>query len=120
MTQRNTIYKKLTAKEEWLGGQMVDISISIHKALGPGLLESIYEKCFCYELRKRNIPFVEQQDLLLIYDKLFIESGLCIDILVEDLLIIELKAQENYHPVWEAQLLSYLKLSGRRLGFIFN
>ena len=112
--------KPLTERENWLAAQIVDIAICIHKALGPGLLESIYEKCFCYELSKRDIPFEKQKIVRLQYDKLVIEEGLRIDILVDKLVVAELKAQEYYHPVWEAQLLSYLKLSDNRLGFILN
>lgn len=98
----------------------MDIAITVHKFLGPGLLESVYEKCFCYELTKRNIPYVVQKNVELTYDKLVISDGLRIDILVDDLIIVELKAQDIYHPVWEAQLLSYLKLTGKRLGYILN
>ena len=113
-------YKSLTERENWLAGQVVDIAICIHKALGPGLLESIYEKCFCYELEKRNIPFEKQKAVRLQYDRLIIDEGLRIDILIDRLVVVELKAQEYYHPVWEAQLLSYLKLSSNRLGLIIN
>lgn len=88
--------------------------------MGPGLLESVYEKCFCYELTKRNIPFVKQKCIELVYDNLIIDEGLRIDIIIDDLIIIELKAQEIYHPVWEAQLLSYLKLTKKRLGYVLN
>ncbi|HET6766351.1 MAG TPA: GxxExxY protein, partial [Chitinophagaceae bacterium] len=97
-----------------------EIAITIHRFLGPGLLESVYEKCFCYELVKRNIPFIKQKCAELVYDNMIIDEGLRIDILVDDLIVIELKAQEEYHPVWEAQLLSYLKLTNRRLGYILN
>jgi GxxExxY protein len=83
-------------------------------------LESIYEKCFCYELTKRNIPFERQKAVSLRYDELIIDEGLRIDILVDNLVVLELKAQEYYHPVWEAQILSYLKLSNHRLGLILN
>ena len=107
-------------KEEVVGREIVDIAYNIHKKLGPGLLESIYEKCFCYELTKRNIPFVKQKCAELIYDNIIIDEGLRIDIMVDDLIVIELKAQEVYHPVWEAQLLSYLKLTHKRLGYILN
>lgn len=114
------MYKPLSEKENELANQIVNIAITIHKAIGPGLLESIYEKCFCYELSKRSIPFVRQKTVQLIYDRLVIDEGLRIDILVEDLIVVELKSQELYHPVWEAQVLSYLKLSNKRLGFILN
>jgi len=114
------MYKQLTERENWLGTQIVDIAVCIHKALGPGLLESVYEKCFCYELIKRNIPFEKQKVVRLKYDELVIDEGLRIDILVDKLVVVELKAQEYYHPVWEAQVLSYLKLNSNRLGFILN
>lgn len=114
------MFKPISERENWLAGQIVDSAICIHKAVGPGLLESIYEKCFCYELNKRNIPFERQKVVVLKYDKLIIEEGLRIDILVDKLVVVELKAQEYYHPVWDAQLLSYLKLNSNRLGFILN
>ena len=122
MTQSNTvkIHKPLTERERWLTSQIMDIAIGIHRFLGPGLLESVYEKCFYYELTKRNIPYLKQKCIELIYDNLIIDEGLRIDILVDDLIIIELKAQEVYYPVWEAQLLSYLKLTQKRLGYILN
>lgn len=114
------MHKSLTERENWLAGQIVDIAISIHKTMGPGLLEGIYEKCFCYELAKRNIPFEKQKIVRLQYDGLVIDEGLRIDILVDGKVVVELKSQEYYHPVWEAQVLSYLKLSKNRLGFILN
>ena len=114
------MYKPVTEKENWLATQIVDIAVCIHKAMGPGLLESIYEKCFCYELTKRNIQFEKQKIVQLTYDKLIIDEGLRIDILVQGLVVVELKSQEYYHPVWEAQVLSYMKLNSNRLGFIIN
>lgn len=105
---------------EWVAGQIVDIAVQIHKKLGPGLLEKIYESCFCYELQKRGIPFVKQQYVPIVYDNLEFEDGLRLDILVNNEIIIELKAQENFHPVWEAQLLSYLRLTNKELGFLIN
>ena len=72
------------------------------------MLESIYGKCFWYELSKRNIPFEKQKIVRLQYDKLIIDKGLRIDILIDALIVVELKAQEYYHPVWEAQLLVIL------------
>ena len=110
----------LSPKTELLAKEIVDIAFKIHKALGPGLLKSVYEKCFCYELLRRKINFVRQQCVEIVYDDLNIGDGLRTDILVNNEIIIELKAQENYHPVWEAQLLSYLKLSKKQLGFLIN
>lgn len=83
-------------------------------------MESIYAKCFYYELINRNINYEKQKEVPIIYQSSIIDEGLRLDLLVEDLIIIELKAQENYHPVWEAQLLSYLKLTNKRLGFLIN
>ena len=114
------MYKKLSEREEYLASQIVDIAIRIHKELGPGLLESVYAKCFYYELTQRNIQFIKQKEVPIIYQSLQIDDGLMLDLLVEDLIIVEFKAQENYHPVWEAQLLSYLKLTNKRLGFLLN
>ena len=114
------MYASLSEKEEYLATQIVDIAIKIHKELGPGLLESVYAKCFYYELFNRKITFEKQKDVPIIYQTLIIDDGLRLDLLVEDLIIVEFKAQENYHPVWEAQILSYLKLTGKRLGFLIN
>jgi len=105
---------------EAIGKQIVDIAFKIHKELGPGLLESIYEKCFCHELQKRNISYVTQQKVNIVYDNVCFEEGLRLDLLVEDLIIVELKAQENFHPVWESQLLSYLRLTKKELGYLIN
>jgi GxxExxY protein len=121
MTQSYTEnFDPLTEREQWLAEQVVDIAFTIHKALGPGLLESVYEKCFCYELDSSNISYTKQQCVEIIYNDLVIADGLRIDIMVEDLIILELKAQEVSHPVWQAQLLSYLKLTNKRLGYILN
>lgn len=105
---------------EWLAKQIVDIAYNLHVKLGPGLLEKIYEPCFCYELTKREIPFITQKKVPIVYEGLIFEEALRLDILVDDLIIVELKAQENFHPVWLAQLLSYLKLTNKKLGFIIN
>ena len=114
MADNLSIYTEALAKE------LVDVAFKIHKELGPGLLESVYEKCFCHALQKREIDFVRQQAVPIYFDDLMIDEGLRLDILVNNEIIIELKAQENYHPVWEAQLLSYLRLSKKRLGFLIN
>ena len=114
------MYLKLSEKEESIAKQIVDIAINIHKQLGPGLLESVYAKCFFYELLNRGLNFEKEKLVPIIYNDLKIDDGLRLDCLVEQLVIIEFKAQENYHPVWEAQLMSYLKLTNKRLGFLIN
>ena len=112
MTQRFTeeIFDPLTEKEKLLAAQIVDSAIRVHKILGPGLLESVYEKCFCHELGERNIPYIRQQLVKITYDNLVIDEGLRVDVLVDNLIIIELKARDEQHPVWKAQLLSYINL----------
>jgi GxxExxY protein len=114
------MFDLLSPAVESYGKEVVGIAYRIHKQLGPGLLESIYEKCFCYELQNRGIPYLRQKAVPIVYEKLLIEEGLRLDILVAGEIIIELKAQEVFHPIWEAQLLSYLKLSNKRLGFLIN
>src|SRR6476469_4863859 len=99
MTQSNTEknFKPLTEHERMLTQKIIDIAFSIHKALGPGLLESVYQKCFCYELSNRSIFFETQKAVPIYYHDLRIEDALRLDILIENTVIIELKAQENYH-----------------------
>lgn len=113
-------FSPLNERENFLAKEVINIAFKVHRKLGPGLLESIYEQCFCHELFLREIPFTKQKLIPLVYENLQVENALKIDILVDDTLIIELKAQDIYHKVWEAQLLSYLRLSGKRIGYILN
>ena len=105
---------------EKIGKQIVDAAFTVHKNLGPGLLEKVYEVCFCHELAKRGINYRRQVDIPIVYDSMKFEEGLRLDVLVEDCIICELKALENVNPVWEAQILSHLKLTGLRLGYLVN
>lgn len=115
------MYTPLSENDEELATSIVDIAFKIHKALGPGMLESVYEQCFCFELKKRGIDFKKQQFIDIVYDdELLMQDALKADILVGDRIIVELKAQEVPHPIWEAQLLSYLRLRNLRLGFLIN
>lgn len=88
--------------------------------MGPGLLEKVYEVCFCHELAKRKLSFSRQLDIPIIYDGIKFAEGLRLDVLVNDLVICELKAVDEVKPVWQAQLLSHLKLTGKRLGYLIN
>lgn len=100
--------------------QIIDAAFAVHSTLGPGLLENIYEICLCHELGKRGLNIARQVSLPLVYDDIRLEAGLRLDLVVEDAVIVELKAVELILPVHSAQLLTYLKLSGRRLGLLIN
>lgn len=113
-------YTPLSEKEEYIAGKIVDAAYIVHKTLGPGLLEKVYEICLCHEFYKQGLKFQKQVDIPIEYDGIIFNEGLRIDILVEDLIICELKAIDNINPLYEAQLLSYLKLTGKRLGFLIN
>ena len=113
-------FHKLTDIEESIAKNIVDAAYTVHKALGPGLLERIYEVCFCHELEKRGLRFLRQVDLPIVYDGMTFNEGLRLDVLVEDLVICELKSVDEKNPVCEAQLLSHLKLANKRLGFLIN
>ncbi len=103
-----------------IGEKIVDAAYSVHYNLGPGLLEKVYEVCFCHELSKRNLRYQRQVNIPIIYDKLEFDEGLRLDVLVEDLVVCELKAIETVNPVWEAQIISHLKLTNNRLGYLIN
>ncbi len=114
------MYTKLSDKEEYLGKAIVDAAYKVHKELGPGLLEKIYEACFCYELGKKGIPFKRQVELPIYYDGKFFDEGLRLDVFVDELVICELKSRESINPLWPAQLISHIKLTKRRLGYLIN
>jgi GxxExxY protein len=84
------------------------------------LLERVYEVCFCHELSKRGLKYQRQVDIPITYDGMTFDEGLRLDVQVEELIICELKAVDQINPVWEAQLISHLKLTGKRLGFLIN
>ena len=110
----------MSKREELVAQKIVDAAYIVHKALGPGLLEKVYEVCFCHELSKRGITYQRQVDIPIVYDGIVFQDGLKIDVLIEGLIICELKAVVEINPVWEAQVLSHLKLTGKRLGFLIN
>ncbi len=114
------MYSQLSEKEEFLGREIVDAAYKVHKELGPGLLEKIYEACFCHELEKKGILYKRQIELPIYYDEKFFDEGLTLDVWVDELVICELKARETLNPLWLAQLKSHLKLTGLRLGYLIN
>jgi len=100
--------------------QVLDAAFRVHSALGPGLLESAYEHCLFYELSKHGIQALRQVQLPLIYDDVKIDAGYRIDLLVENQIIVEIKATEALLPIHEAQLLTYLRLAGKQVGLLIN
>lgn len=99
---------------------IIEAAIRVHSKLGPGVLESAYEACLEYELKKRGLKVERQKALPIIYDDVEVECGFRIDLLVEDKIIIELKAVEMVLPIHHAQLLSYLRLAGKTTGLLIN
>jgi GxxExxY protein len=105
---------------EELPQQIIGAAIEVHKALGPGLLESAYEECLCHELNVRHLSFQRQIPVSVRYKDVNLDCGYRIDIVVEDAVILELKCVEKLLPVHDAQLLTYLKLIGKTVGLILN
>lgn len=105
---------------ERVAKQVVDASFTVHSALGAGLLESVYEVCLAYELTKRGLKTERQLALPVVYDNVHLEAGFRLDLVVEGCVVVELKAVDTLLPVHTAQLLTYLKLSKYRLGFLIN
>lgn len=105
---------------EKIASEIVNAAIKVHKALGPGLLESAYQQCLIYELKKRGLKVDSEVAMLVTYDGMKIDAGYRMDIVVDGLIVIENKTVEKIMPIHQAQLLTYLKLSGMNLGFLFN
>jgi GxxExxY protein len=100
--------------------QIVDAALLVHKALGPGLLESVYETALFHELVKRGVRVARQVSVTFVYDGHVYDEGFRLDLLVADCVVVELKSVETIHPVHKKQLLTYLRLSGNRLGLLIN
>jgi GxxExxY protein len=113
-------YAPVSDAEEHVARAIVDAAYAVHRALGPGLLENVYEVCFCHELGKRGLSYLRQVKVPIVYDGIRFDDGLRLDVLVEGLVICELKAVETMLPVFTAQLLTQLRLTGKRLGFLIN
>lgn len=113
-------YKEISDEEEAIGKAIVHAAYVVHKELGPGLLEKVYEICFCHVLTKMGYKAIRQVDVPIVFDGIKFDEGLRLDVIVNDLVICELKAVETVNAVWEAQILSHLKLTGKRLGFLIN
>ena len=111
---------QLSEREKLISKEIVDAAFKVHNQLGPGLLEKIHEICFCHELKKKGLRHKRQILLPVVYDGLHFEESLRLDVLVEDNIICELKAMDIVNPVWQAQVLSHLKITGKHIGFLIN
>ena len=107
-------------ESETLTGKIIGAAIDIHRALGPGLLESAYEACLLYELQLRKLQVKSQKAIPIFYKDVMLDCGYRVDLIVEDQVIVEIKSVTNLASIHEAQLLSYLKLSGCRIGLLIN
>jgi GxxExxY protein len=114
------MYEPISEELNELGTKIIGAAINVHKTLGPGLLERIYEICLCHELEKMGLKVERQKYLPIIYDGIVFEEGVRFDILVEGKVVCELKAVEAINPLWKAQLLSHLRLTNNTLGYIIN
>ena len=103
-----------------LTGEVIGAAIEVHRILGPGLLESIYEECLCIEFDKRKIPYQRQKEIPIEYKGTKLDSAHRVDIIVANNLIVELKACDSIQPIHEAQVLTYLKLTGIKVGLLIN
>ena len=103
-----------------LTGKIIGAAIEVHRHLGPGLLESVYETCLAFELEELGLHVVRQKALPVVYKEIHLDHGYRIDLLVENKVIVEIKAVENFTDVHQAQILSYLKLSGCAVGLLMN
>ena len=110
----------MSEREEEIGRNIVNAAFKVHKELGPGLLERVYEVCLAYELSNLGLNVKRQVDIPIKYSGLVFDEGLRLDLLIDDLVISEIKAVEQVNPVWDAQILSHLKLTGLRLGYLIN
>jgi len=103
-----------------LTGEVIGAAIEVHRILGPGLLESIYEECLCIEFDKRKIPYQRQKEIPIEYKGTKLDSAHRVDIIMANNLIVELKACDSIQPIHEAQVLTYLKLTGIKVGLLIN
>ncbi|MEO6726642.1 MAG: GxxExxY protein [Blastocatellia bacterium] len=103
-----------------LTGMIIGAAIEVHRSLGPGLLESAYEECLCRELMLRGIKFRRQLPIPLEYKGIKLEKGYLLDLLIENTVVVEIKSVESIHPIFEAQVLTYMRLGGWKIGLLFN
>lgn len=113
-------FQPVSREEEEIGKAIVNAAYIVHKELGPGFLEKVYEVCFCHVLARSGYNVQRQLMVPIVFEDIVLDESLRLDVLVNDLVICELKALETVNPVWEAQILSHLKLTNKRLGYLIN
>jgi GxxExxY protein len=116
----NSDVEPLKLRYEELTKQIIGAAIEVHKAIGPGLLESIYEECLCHELKLVGLHFERQVTVPVLYKGMKLDCGHRLDVIVEDTVILEIKSVERHHPIFEAQLLTYMRLLQKPVGFVIN
>ena len=119
-TQSHRVHREYDGPFAALTGRIIAAAIEVHRHVGPGLFESVYEECLCKEFSLRGIAFQRQVRLPLAYKGLSLDCTYRMDLVVENAVVLELKAQENVNKVHEVQLLTYLRLSGLRVGLLIN
>jgi GxxExxY protein len=120
LTTESQRHREIENEKDPRTAAIIGAAIEVHRQLGPGLLESAYEQCLCHELHLRGLPFKCQVNLPVSYKGLQLDCGYKIDVIVNGEVIVELKSVERVLPVHEAQLLTYLKLSGKKVGLLIN
>ncbi len=115
-----TEYKPIPEETNVISKAVIEGAFKVHKAIGPGLLESVYEICLCHELHKSGLRVRRQVNVPVVYDNIKFDAGFRLDLLVEEKVIVEIKAVDDMNPVFDAQLLTYLKLTNMRVGLLIN
>lgn len=110
----------MSEQRDPLTDQVIGCAIKVHRTLGPGLLESVYEECLAYEFAKANLPFHKQAPLPIVYEEVRLDCGYRIDFIIDGQLLVEIKSVEKLLPIHDAQILTYLRLSGCRVGLLMN
>ncbi len=118
--KKKPVYAPIPPEVERVGSIVLDSAFKVHTALGPGLLESAYRKCTVFEIRQNGLVVGTEVEMPVMYSHFKVETGYKIDILVENCVIAEVKATDGLHPIHKAQLLTYMRLSGVRLGYLIN
>ncbi|MDZ4664733.1 MAG: GxxExxY protein [Bacteroidota bacterium] len=113
-------HKEISLEDNRIGREIVDVALKVHRTFGPGLLEKVYEFCMEFELKKRGFKVERQMCIPITYESEIFTEALKLDMIVNNRVIIELKSTEKHNKIWEAQILSYLKLTNLNLGYLIN